>query len=54
MDEYFPVTDLAAHFGGEWRLDREIRTADGEPAGEVTGTATFTEESGVLVYREAA
>lgn len=53
MDEYFPVADLAAFFDGEWRFDREIRTADGDPAGEVTGVATFTEEDGVLVYREA-
>lgn len=51
MDCY-PVLDLAAHFAGEWRLDREILTAAGEPVGEVTGTATFTEEGGVLVYRE--
>jgi hypothetical protein len=50
--QYWPVPDLAAYFGGEWRLDREIRTADGDPAGEVTGTATFTEADGVLVYHE--
>ncbi|WP_290054256.1 DUF6314 family protein [Amycolatopsis solani] len=51
--EYWPVPDLAAHFAGAWRLDREILTAGGEVAGEVTGTATFTEEDGDLVYREA-
>jgi hypothetical protein len=50
--EYLPVPDLAAYFGGAWRLDREIRTADGAPAGEVAGTATFTEVDGVLVYHE--
>ena len=48
----FPVTDLVAYFAGEWQLEREIRTADGVPAGEVTGTATFTETDGVLVYLE--
>ena len=50
--QYWPVPDLAAYFGGVWRLDREIRTADGDPAGEVTGTAAFTQVEGVLVYHE--
>ena len=52
MDTYFPIADLTGYFAGEWRLDREILTADGEPAGEVAGTATFTEADGALVYFE--
>ena len=53
MSAYHPVADLPAHFAGKWLLEREITTADGAPAGEVTGFATFTEDSGVLIYHES-
>lgn len=48
----FAITDLAAYFAGAWRLSRDIVAADGQPMGEVTGTATFTWEDAVLVYAE--
>lgn len=47
-----PVLDLPGYFGGRWLMERDILTASGQWWGSFTGEARFTEESGVLVYRE--
>lgn len=50
--ETYPVTDLVGYLAGRWCLQRRIADESGVFLGAFTGAASFTVESGSLVYHE--
>lgn len=58
MGEFWPVTDVLAHLGGSWRVERSVRDLASGAEGRFTGTTVFgpLEEPGAphgLLHQES-